>query len=182
MVCTASRREEKMARDVYNIPHNFAEEGTILNGKVRLRNAVEAVMIGGAMLIPLWQLPLGIKPKIYIGIIVILPVLILAVVGVMGESLFSFILSFMTFLIHRRVLQEPVPGKESFNSRRNHRTSGKTEAGKRAGEAEKEKRTGRRVPKTEGKAPAGKETSQRRSENAEASEAGEKKKRYQGVE
>ena len=123
-----------MARDIYNIPHNFAEEGTIFNGKIKMRNAAEAVLIGILLLIPLWKLQVGFKVKIYIGIIVILPVLILAVVGIMGESLFSFILSFLTFIKKRRII-----GEEGGNGRRSGRTKKEAKAGKGGRKTQKEK-------------------------------------------
>ena len=47
-------REE---RDVYLIPQNFVDTGTILGGTVKLRNAVEAAVLAVGSAIPLFYLP-----------------------------------------------------------------------------------------------------------------------------
>lgn len=72
--------------DVYTIPPNFAKEGTILSGRLEARNAVEAAVMAPSLLRLLMMAELSPKGKIYAGIIVILPVTILAVIGVQGEK------------------------------------------------------------------------------------------------
>ena len=129
-----------MARDIYRIPHNFAEEGTVFNGKIRLRNALEAAFLGGILLLPLLHISLGIKAKIYIAIIVVLPVLILAVIGVMGESLFSFIFSFFLFMKNRRVAGSILNREEEYNDGRNQRTGRTAAARKRAGKKRRKRK------------------------------------------
>lgn len=98
---------QKERVDVYTIPPNFAKEGTILSGRVEARNAVEAAALVLFLLQVLMMLDLGVKGKIYVGIIVILPVAIFSVIGVQGESLTSFIFQFFRFLARRRVLTVP---------------------------------------------------------------------------
>lgn len=98
---------QKERVDVYTIPPNFAKEGTILSGRVEARNAVEAAILVFLLFRILLILDLGVKGKIYAGIIVILPVAILAVIGVQGESLTSFIFQFFSYLARRRVLTVP---------------------------------------------------------------------------
>lgn len=98
---------QKERVDVYTIPPNFAKEGTILSGRVEARNAVEAAALVLFLLQVLMMLDLGVKGKIYVGIIVILPVAIFSVIGVQGESLTSFIFQFFRFLVRRRVLTVP---------------------------------------------------------------------------
>lgn len=98
---------QKERVDVYTIPPNFAKEGMILSGRVEARNAVEAAVLVLLLLQILMMLDIGVKGKIYAGIIVILPVAIFAVIGVQGESLTSFIFQFFCFLTRRRVLTVP---------------------------------------------------------------------------
>lgn len=93
--------------DVYTIPSNFAKEGTILSGRIEARNAVEAVILVFFLFQILLSLNLGVRGKIYIGVIVILPVAIFAVLGVQGESLTSFIFQFFRYLGKRRTLEAP---------------------------------------------------------------------------
>ncbi len=98
---------QKERTDVYTIPPNFAKEGTILSGRVEARNAVEAAVLVLFLFRILMIVDLGVKGKIYAGIIVILPVAIFAVIGVQGESLTSFLFQFFCFLTRRRVITVP---------------------------------------------------------------------------
>ena len=74
--------------DVYIIPPNFAKEGTLFSGRIEGRNAFEAAVLFIVLFRILFFIDVSIKLRIYIGIIVILPLTILAVVGVNGESAF----------------------------------------------------------------------------------------------
>ena len=85
--------------EIYTIPPNFAEEGTLFSGRIKTRNAVETAI--------LLSLELSVKAKMYLGMIVLVPMVILAVLGVQGESLFAFVASFFRFLGRRRVLLPP---------------------------------------------------------------------------
>lgn len=98
-------REDRI--EIYMIPSNFAEEGTMLSGRIRTKNAVEtAVML--LVLIPLLLcLDMTVKTKMYIAMIVLVPVGILGILGVQGESLFAFIGSFFRYLTRRRLLTIP---------------------------------------------------------------------------
>lgn len=93
--------------EIYTIPPNFAEEGTLFSGLVKTRNAVETAILLSVLLPILLSLELSVKAKMYLGMIVLVPVVILAVLGVQGESLFAFITSFFQFLRRRRVLLPP---------------------------------------------------------------------------
>lgn len=84
--------------DVYIIPPNFAKEGTLFSGRIEGRNAFEAAVLFIVLFRILLFIDVSIKLRIYIGIIVILPLTILAVVGVNGESLLSFIIQFIRFV------------------------------------------------------------------------------------
>ena len=77
----------------------FAKEGTLFSGRIEGRNAFEAaVLFYSTFLGYCFFIDVSIKLRIYIGIIVILPLTILAVVGVNGESLLSFIIQFIRFV------------------------------------------------------------------------------------
>ena len=93
--------------DVYIIPPNFAKEGTLFSGRIEGRNAFEAAVLFIVLFRILFFIDVSIKLRIYIGIIVILPLTILAVVGVNGESLLSFIIQFIRFVTRRRVVTVP---------------------------------------------------------------------------
>ena len=76
--------------DVYIIPPNFVRDGTLFSGRAEARNVVEAAFLALVGIRFLVFLNLGIKGKIYVGIILILPLVILAVIGVPGRKSFLF--------------------------------------------------------------------------------------------
>ena len=104
--------------DVYTIPPNFAQEGTILNGRIGIRNAIESGILVLFLLQILLTIDWGVRTKIYAGIIVILPTFIFALLGVQGESLTSFVYQFFKYLSNRRVITVP-DGK--YRLKRNRR-------------------------------------------------------------
>ena len=63
-------REE---RDVYLIPQNFVDTGTILGGTVKLRNAMEAAVLAVGSAVPLFYLPLAFNIRLMIVIAVSVP-------------------------------------------------------------------------------------------------------------
>ena len=93
--------------DVYIIPPNFVRDGTLFSGRAEARNVVEAAFLALVGIRFLVFLNLGIKGKIYVGIILILPLVILAVIGVQGESLSSFLIQLFSYMVKRRVLTAP---------------------------------------------------------------------------
>lgn len=154
--------------DVYTIPPNFAQEGTILSGRVRFRNAFEAGLLGIFLLQILLSMDFGVRVKIYVGVAVLIPALIFAVLGVQGESLTSFLFQFVRYLNRRRVLTVP-DGKYRLKRNRrlaklkkksrrgkgggNHRKRGKgTKAEASAGETGGKEKPERREEKPQGTA------------------------------
>lgn len=90
--------------DTYVIPPNFIDTGTILGGMFRLRNAIEAVALLSCIGLPVFQLPLSLTGKIIVLCLTALPLTLLALIGVAGESLSSFILNFFRYLAKRRII------------------------------------------------------------------------------
>ena len=68
---------------------------------------METAILLSVLLPILLSLELSVKAKMYLGMIVLVPMVILAVLGVQGESLFAFVASFFRFLGRRRVLLPP---------------------------------------------------------------------------
>lgn len=110
--------EQKERIDMYFIPPNFAEEGTVLSGRLRTRNAVETAILVFFMLKPLTMLDTTLKTKIYIGVAVILPVTIISLMGIQGESLTAFLISFLRYVRQRRILKPPDAGYRLERNRR----------------------------------------------------------------
>ncbi len=90
--------------DLYTIPPNFIEGGTILGGTFKIRNVVEAGVLAAAVGIPVLYLPFSLTVRIIILCLTALPFALLALIGIDGESLSSFILSFFKFLKKRRTI------------------------------------------------------------------------------
>lgn len=94
-------------RMVFEIPMNFAVEGTMLGGRIRSRNLLETVLILILLVQPLWGLPLEGKTKIYLAVLFVLPLCILSAIGIFGESLSAFLMSVLYHYRTRRVWGKP---------------------------------------------------------------------------
>ena len=97
------RQEE---RDVYFIPPNFIEGGTLMGGMVKTRNAVEAGLLGALTALPVLRLSLSLTARIIILCLTTLPLVLVALIGINGESLSAFAVQFVYFLRNRRVLDQ----------------------------------------------------------------------------
>lgn len=99
--------EQEDRIEIYTIPPNFAEEGTLLSGRIKTRNAVETGVLLLILVPLLLSLDTTARVKMYLAMIVLVPVVILSVIGVQGESLFAFIGSFFQYVRRRRYLTVP---------------------------------------------------------------------------
>lgn len=94
-------REE---RDIYVIPPNFIEGGTLFGGMFKTRNVVEAGILALIAGVPVLSLSLSLTTRIILLCLTALPLAMLALIGVSGGSLSSFIFLFFVFLRNRRTL------------------------------------------------------------------------------
>ena len=101
------RQEE---RDVYFIPPNFIEGGTLMGGMVKTRNAVEAGLLGALTALPVLRLNLSLTARVIILCLTTLPLVLVALIGINGESLSSFAVQFVNYLRNRRVLDQSGTG------------------------------------------------------------------------
>ena len=99
--------------EVFYIPPNFMESGTVLGGTLKLRNAAEAVILGLAVGLPVLRLSISLTARIILLCLTVLPLMLAAVIGVGGESLSAFALSFIQFLRRRRVVGAAEQSKSS---------------------------------------------------------------------
>ena len=90
--------------DIYVIPPNFIETGTILGGTIKLRNAAEALALSLLIGLPVFHLPVSLTAKIIIACLTVLPAALFAVIGIGGESLSSFVINFFLYLKNRRIV------------------------------------------------------------------------------
>ncbi|MCM1305570.1 MAG: ATP-binding protein [Butyrivibrio sp.] len=92
-------------RDTYIIPPNFIDTGTFFGGLFKARNVIEAGILASAIGLPvLLCLPLGLTARIVILCLTALPAALVALIGISGESLSSFLFIFAKYLKNRRIL------------------------------------------------------------------------------
>ena len=102
--------------DTYTIPPNFMESGTLFGGAFKLRNALEAGAIVLAVGLPVFRLPLSLTTRIIILCLTAMPLGLIALIGVSGESLSSFVFNFFRFLKRRRVVSQPAESSKPSES------------------------------------------------------------------
>lgn len=111
--------------DSYIIPPNFIESGTFFGGMFKVRNTLEAGALALAVGFPVFHLPFQLTTRIIIFCLTALPLFLLAIIGIAGESLSSFILNFFWFLLNRRVLRRRDQADVETERAPVHRKSGK---------------------------------------------------------
>ncbi len=98
--------------EVYMIPQNFVDTGTIFGGTIKLRNAIEAGIIVFVLGYLVFNLTITLYYKIIVSCLTILPGTLVAIIGINGESLSAFIINFFKFLRSKRIIgmgiDEPV--------------------------------------------------------------------------
>lgn len=102
------RKEEAVNRqneyETYYIPPNFIEGSTLFGGMFKLRNVVEAGILAAGAGVPIFLLDLSLTVRIILLCLTALPAALIALIGISGECLSSFVLSFFKFLFSRRVI------------------------------------------------------------------------------
>ncbi len=104
-------QEKQERQDTYVIPPNFIEGGTIFGGMLKVRNAIEAGILTLGVGVPIFNTGISLTAKIIAFCFTALPLGLLALVGISGESLSSFALIFFKYLRNRRIVG-PRPGQE----------------------------------------------------------------------
>lgn len=124
--------------DSYIIPPNFVETGTFFGGMFKARNVIEAGILAFATGIPVFLfLPLNLTARIIALCLTALPLGLLALIGISGESLSSFLVIFLKYLKNRRVL-----GGETIQTEKQPRSATEKSETKK-GRTKKEKKAKR---------------------------------------
>ena len=90
--------------ETYYIPPNFIEGSTLFGGMFKLRNVIEAGILAVLVGLPTFSLDLSLTVRIVLLCLTALPLALVALIGISGECLSSFIISFFKFLFNRRVI------------------------------------------------------------------------------
>ncbi len=92
-------------RDIYVIPPNFVDTGTFFGGMFKARNVIEAGILAGGTGVPIFLLlPAGLTVRIIVLCLTSLPLALIGLIGISGESLTSFLAIFLRYLRNRRVV------------------------------------------------------------------------------
>lgn len=97
--------EENEYKNIYAIPANYTDSGKLFGGLLEIRNTVEAVLLVLLVGYPelMWmQVPWTIK--IVIMTVTILPLGIIALMGIGGDTLFEYIAYIIMHFFRRRRL------------------------------------------------------------------------------
>ncbi|MCL2620175.1 MAG: ATP-binding protein [Defluviitaleaceae bacterium] len=99
-------------QDTYFIPPNYVDSSGVFGGMFRLRNAIEALIIGGLAGLLLFNLTAGVGVTIRVTILLagVVPLMFFAAIGIMGLSVTEFLYFFFRFLFKRRII-----GREAYD-------------------------------------------------------------------
>lgn len=97
--------EDREYSNVYAIPANYTDSGKLFGGMVDTRNAVEAVLLLAAVgALELFWIPMSGTIRVVVMTVTLIPLGVVAVMGVDGGSLFQYIGHILRFWSHRRKL------------------------------------------------------------------------------
>lgn len=151
--------------DIYIIPPNFIETGTIFGGTIKFRNAAEAIFLSLIIGFPVFHIPVTLTTRIIITCLTALPAALFAIIGIGGESLSSFVINYFVFLKNRRIVgrndesmntEEPRP-KDKKAKKRNKKVKPKKEDFAEEFGQPKERREAKQASDKTGKKILGKE-------------------------
>ena len=83
----------------------------------KARNVIEAGILAVIFGLPVFYLPISLTARIIVLCLTALPLALVALIGISGESLSAFVLIFFRYLRHRRVI-EPVNEDENASAHR----------------------------------------------------------------
>ena len=96
---------KQQERDIYIIPPNFIDTGTFFGGMFKARNVIEAGILTAVIGLPvLFRLPCSLTTRIVILCLTALPAALIALIGIDGESLTSFLWLFLKFWKNCRIV------------------------------------------------------------------------------
>ena len=97
--------EEKEYSNVYAIPANYTDSGKLLGGMVEPRNAVEAVALVIMVGYPeVKWIPMPTTIRIVTMTVTLIPLAVVAFMGIGGDSLLQYLGHILSFWENRRIL------------------------------------------------------------------------------
>lgn len=97
--------EEKEYSNIYAIPANYTDSGKILGGMLEPRNAVETIILLILLGYPeLMVIPMSGTIRIVVMTLTLLPLAVLSMMGIDGDSLFQYLGHILRYVASRRKL------------------------------------------------------------------------------
>ena len=97
--------EEKEYSNVYAIPASYTDSGKLFGGMVETRNAVEAVFLVILLGYPeLMWIPMSTTIRIVVMTVSLIPLGVVAIMGIDGDSLLQYLWHIISFWCNRRKL------------------------------------------------------------------------------
>lgn len=98
--------QEKENEIVYPIPPNYTDSGKIFGGMVAPRNLIEAIVLVFALgFIEFKLIPMGETVRIIVMAITLLPLFMVALIGIDGDSLLQRLKHICKFMFNKRKLK-----------------------------------------------------------------------------
>ena len=125
--------DEKEYINVYAIPSNYTDSGNLLGGMLEKRNAFETVLLVVLLGYPeLILIPMPGTIRIVVMTVTLLPLAVVSMMGIDGDSLFQYVGHMIRFWINRRKLHFRRVGYKYDQSQLRKKKKGK---GKKTGKA-----------------------------------------------
>jgi len=97
--------EDKEFNNIYHIPANYTDSGKLLGGMLEVRNTVEAIFLVLLVGYPeLMWMPVHATMKIVIMVVTLLPLGVVALMGISGDSLGQYLYHMLRHWKNRRKL------------------------------------------------------------------------------
>ena len=119
--------EEKEYNNIYAIPANYTDSGKIFGGMLEPRNAIETIVVVLLVGYPeLMIIPMPDTIRIVVMTITLIPLAVISMMGIDGDSLFQYASHIIRFLFNRRELHFRRVGYKYDQSRLKKRNKGKS--------------------------------------------------------
>ena len=118
--------EEKEYSNIYAIPANYTDSGKLLGGMLETRNAVETLILVVLLGYPeLFWIPVSTSIRIVIMTVTLIPLAVVSMMGIDGDSLFQYIGHMIQYLFSKRKLHMRRVGYKYDQSQLKKRKKGK---------------------------------------------------------
>lgn len=120
--------EEKEYNNIYAIPANYTDSGKLLGGMLEPRNAIETIIAVIILGYPeLMLIPMPGTIRIVVMTITLIPLAVISMMGIDGDSLFQYIGHIFRYFLNRRSLHFRRVGYKYDQSQCKKDRKGKTE-------------------------------------------------------